>query len=143
MTLQELLNEFAGLSFVSMVGNINFDTDLVPEKDKMIFPNLELFEVPFIEVQGDTAIKRTEYVYVLNGGTENEIAKWKDRYPMPTTRSNDIKQKFASLIEQYNGKVVDEGSNHVIVEAYVPDGTGSLTKKQYLIDRAGTITEVV
>lgn len=143
MTLQELLDEFKALSFVSMVGNVNLNADLISSGDKVIFPDLELFEVPFVEVQGETAIKRTEYVYVLNRGTDKEIAKWKDAYPAPAARSNDIIQKFADVIEQYNGSVIAEGSNHIIVAAYVPDGTGKLVKKQYLIDGAGTVTEVV
>jgi len=143
MTLNELLQEFQNLPFVSLVGNIDFERNLLPEADKAIFPNLELFEVPFFEIQGETAIKRTAYVYVLNRGTENEVAKWKDGYPTPITRSNDIKQKFANLIEQYHGRVVEEGSNFVVVEAYILNTDNQYEKKRYLIDKGGNITEVI
>lgn len=142
MTLNELLQEFQSLPFVSLVGNIDFNRDLLSEADKAIFPNLELFEVPFFEVQGETAVKRTIYVYVLDRGTENEVAKWKDGYPQPMTRKNDIKQKYADLIEQY-GRVVEEGSNYVIVEGYILNESNQYTKKRYLIDEGGNITEVI
>lgn len=143
MTLDELLQEFQSLPFVSLVGDINFERNLLPEADKNVFPNLELFEVPFFEVKGEVAVKRTAYVYVLNKGTENEVAKWKDNYPQPMTRANPIKQKYEDLIKQYNARVVEEGENYIVVEAHVKNANNQFEKKRYLIDEGGNITEVI
>ena len=143
MKLSELLTEFENLDFVYLVGRVDLNADHVSFEDKAIFPNLELFEVPFIEKQGNTMIKRTEWVYVKDRGTEVEVAAWKDSYPQPTTRGNNIKQKYYELIEQNKGMVLEEGDNYIVIQAYELNDEGKYEQRKYLVDEDGTITEVV
>ena len=143
MKLNELLTDFATLSFVDVVGNVNLEKDHIGDADKSIFPGLELFEVPFIEIQGEVAIKRTEWVYVTDRGTAGEVAKWKGNFPSASTRANQIAQKYNSLVEQYHGKVIDQGANFIVVQSWHKNATSELMEsKKHLIEEDGTITEI-
>lgn len=96
--------------------------------------DIKLYEISFLEIGGDVAIKRSYQFYVIDENQDTETAFYKDREPEQIIRmGNALLKQYAAQIADIKGKVLESNDNYIIVEAYAAI-EGAAKKVIYIAD---------
>lgn len=126
MNKQELVNDLKSKDFVEQLIN---EPKLQREDFGVKWYTQEIFEIV-----GNAGTTRTIHFFVLNEGTAEEKAVYKDRIPEKQSRGELFKNKIQDKLSLINGKIeeINEDGKYAIVKGYVED-SGKMIPKRYLI----------